>query len=158
MAGHESANARHQHSAEDSGDAYRRVELITGRRRRRDWTPEEKAEIVSASLEPGRTVTEVAARYQVSRGLLWNWRRGARDALAREVAPAFVPLRLAPEPAAVAVAQPELSSPSVGAPVPDLSTPAGSIEVAVGRTRVRMQGVVDSEALRQVLALLATTR
>jgi transposase len=95
MAGHESANARHQHSAEDSGDAYRRVELITGRRRRRDWTPEEKAEIVSASLEPGRTVTEVAARYQVSRGLLWNWRRGARDALAREVAPAFVPLRVA---------------------------------------------------------------
>ena len=60
------ADARHQHSADGFSDEYRRVELITGRRRHRDWTLEEKAEILAASLEPGRTVTEVADRYQVS--------------------------------------------------------------------------------------------
>jgi transposase len=109
-------------------------------------------------MEPGRTVTEVAARYQVSRGLLWSWRRSAREALAREVEPPFVPLRIAPDPPAAALPQPALAPPSCGAQSPDILAPAGSIEVAVGRNRVRLQGVVDSEALRQVLALLATTR
>ena len=154
----ERPGARHQHSAEDFGSEYRRVELITGRRRRRDWTLEEKAEILAASLEPGRTVTEVAAQYQVSRGLLWTWRRNARDAVAREVAPAFVPLRLAAEPLAGLAAGSESVPASGGAEVTGAMSPSGSIEMAVGRSRVRVQGVVDSEALRQVLAFVAAAR
>ena len=154
----EGANASHQHSAEDSDDRYRRVEVITGRRRRRDWTLEEKAEIVTASLEPGRTVSEVAAQYQVSRGLLWTWRRNAREASADAGGPAFVPLRLAAEPpnASSAESAPE---PVSGEPAASgAGLPSGLIEIAVGRARVRVQGVVDSEALRQVLALVATAR
>jgi transposase len=57
-------NARHQHSHQDA--EYRRVELITGRKRRRDWTAEEKAEILAATMAPGSTVSEVAPRYGVS--------------------------------------------------------------------------------------------
>jgi hypothetical protein len=41
------ANARHE------GDSYRRIEVITGERRRRRWTAEEKARIVAESFEEG---------------------------------------------------------------------------------------------------------
>ena len=85
-------NVRHQHSNEDA--EYRRVELITGRKQRRDWTSDEKAKILEASAAPGATVAEVARRYQVSRGLLWTWRRKAMDDLEAETTPHFVPLRI----------------------------------------------------------------
>jgi transposase len=61
---------RHQHSHQDI--EYRRVELITGRQRRRDWTEDEKAEILAASAEPGSKVAQVARRYGVSRGSLFR--------------------------------------------------------------------------------------
>jgi transposase len=149
---------RRQHSAEDSADTYRRVELITGRRRRRDWTLEEKAEILAASLEPGRTVSEVAAQYQVSRGLLWTWRRNAREASADAGGPAFVPLRLAAEPPDASSTEAAPEPVSGGPAAARAGLPSGSLEIAVGRARVRVQGVVDPEALRQVLALVATAR
>ena len=158
VVGREGASARHQHSAEDSADTYRRVELITGRRRRRDWTLEEKAEILAASLEPGRTVSEVAAQYQVSRGLLWTWRRNAREASADAGRPAFVPLRLAAEPPDASSTEAAPEPVSGGPAAAGAGLPSGSLEIAVGRARVRVQGVVDPEALRQVLALVATAR
>jgi transposase len=37
--------------ARNEGGAYQRVEVITGRQRRRQWTAEEKSRIVSESLE-----------------------------------------------------------------------------------------------------------
>jgi transposase len=52
------ANAMLDARQEDG--AYRRVELITGRRRRRRWTAEEKARIVAESFEEGANISEVA--------------------------------------------------------------------------------------------------
>jgi transposase len=158
VVGGEGSNASHQHSAEDSDETYRRVELITGRRRRRDWTLEEKAEIVTASLAPGRSVTKVAAQYQVSRGLLWTWRRNAREAAADAGGTVFVPLRLAAEPPDASSTEAGPEPVSGGPAAAGAGLPSGLIEIAVGRARVRVQGVVDSEALRQVLALVATAR
>ena len=45
------ANAMLDARQEDG--AYRRVEVITGKRRRRRWTAEEKARIVAESFEEG---------------------------------------------------------------------------------------------------------
>ena len=59
------------------GSDYRRVELITGRRKRRNWSDEEKIEILAASNESGSNISEVARRFGVSRGLLGIWRRNA---------------------------------------------------------------------------------
>ena len=56
---------------------YRRIELITGRRRRRDWSDDEKARIVGESTEPGANISSVARRHDLSRGLLTVWRRAA---------------------------------------------------------------------------------
>ena len=69
------------------GDAYRRVEVITGRRRRQDWTAVEKARIVAESFQPGANISEVARRNGVNRGLLGVWRKQARAAV-MAVAPA----------------------------------------------------------------------
>ena len=62
----------------DEGASYRRVEVITGRRRRRFWSDDEKVRIVAESADPEANVTEVARRNEVSRGLLSVWRRQAR--------------------------------------------------------------------------------
>ena len=56
------------------GDAYRRVEVITGRRRRLDWTADQKARIVAESFQPGANISEVARRNGGNRGLLGGWR------------------------------------------------------------------------------------
>jgi transposase len=145
-------NARHQHSHEDA--EYRRVELITGRRRRRDWTAEEKSEILAASMAPGVKIVEVARRYGVSRGLLWTWRREAMSDLAAQAAPFFVPLRIAGEAAAPNSAETsELAEPPVAR-----GLAAGSIEIEIGGARVRVEGAVDPEVLRQVLGLMGPAR
>ncbi|WP_458380628.1 transposase [Rhizobium ruizarguesonis] len=51
--------------------------MITGERRRRDWLPEEKDEILLACAEPGVNISRVARRYGVNRGLLNKWRKAA---------------------------------------------------------------------------------
>jgi transposase len=90
--GGDGPDAMRKHSHKDV--EYRRVEVITGQKRRRDWTTEEKAELLAATMAPGATVTEVARRFDVSRSLLWTWRRKAMAELAAEMGPRFVPLRI----------------------------------------------------------------
>ncbi|MFG1480781.1 transposase [Xanthobacter sp. V4C-4] len=75
----------------------RRFEVFTGVGRRREWAPEEKARIVTESLEPGSTVSDVARRHALSPQQLFTWRREARKAA--ETFQAFVPAVVPPEPA-----------------------------------------------------------
>ena len=55
------------------------MEIITGVERRRRWRAEEKLRIVAELEQPGACFAEVARRHEVSRGLLWNWRRQVRS-------------------------------------------------------------------------------
>ena len=70
--------------ARQEGDSYRRVEVITGQRRRRRWTGEEKARIVAESFEEDANISEVARRNGVARGLLTVWRHQVAAAVARQ--------------------------------------------------------------------------
>src|SRR5271154_1789943 len=72
------------HDARQEGGSYRRVEVITGERRRRRWTGEEKARIVAESLEQDASIAEVARRNGVARGLLTVWRCQVAAAVAGE--------------------------------------------------------------------------
>src|SRR5215210_293942 len=54
------------------------MEIITGVERRRRWRLEEKLRIVAETEQAGACFAEIARRYDVSRGLLWNWRSQAR--------------------------------------------------------------------------------
>jgi transposase len=75
------------------------MEIITGVERRRRWRLEEKLRIVAEAEQPGASFAEVARRHEVSRGLLWNWRRQVRRGeLAREPTPLFMPVQTTAEP------------------------------------------------------------
>src|SRR5271155_1638596 len=80
--------------ARQEGDSYRRVEVITGERRRRRWPSEEKARIVAESFEEGANISEVARRNGVVRGLR-TMRRHKLAAAAGVQALSFVPVRIA---------------------------------------------------------------
>ena len=56
------------------------VTLISGRERRRHWSSEERARILSAISAPGAVVAEVARREDVCTSLVYKWRREARRA------------------------------------------------------------------------------
>ena len=55
------------------------MEIITGVERRRRWRCEEKLRIVAEVERPGASFADVARRHEVSRGLLWNWRRQVHE-------------------------------------------------------------------------------
>ncbi|MEY9595891.1 hypothetical protein ABIF74_000581 [Bradyrhizobium japonicum] len=76
----------HQDRHQDGHDAasYQRIEVITGERRRRSWSDAEKARIVAESADPETSISEVARRNGVNRGLLSVWRRQARLASSEE--------------------------------------------------------------------------
>ena len=52
-----------------------RVEIITGRERRRRYSAEQKFALVDATMQPGMTVSAVARLHGVSPSLLFKWRQ-----------------------------------------------------------------------------------
>ena len=76
------------------------MEIITGVERRRRWSVEEKLRIVAETEQPGFGIAEVARRYEISRGLLWNWRSQVRRGVLRpESPPVFLPVQAIKDPA-----------------------------------------------------------
>ena len=114
-----------------------RVEVITSVERRRRFSSAEKQQLVSASLEPGASVSAVAREAGIHPGQLYGWRRqlGVRPRIG------FAPVRIALE-----------------------ATPAGvadrgtiEIEFATG-ARMRITGAVDTAALTAAVVVLAEGR
>lgn len=139
--------AHSMHQSRHDADSYRRVEVITGRRRRRDWSDAEKARILTESADPGVNISEVARRNGVSRGLLNIWRRKARLASSQE--PLFAQLRLddgveaRPDPT---------EQPCV------VARRVERIEVMIAGATVRVPVGVDAATLERVLAAVRSTR
>src|SRR5438445_653900 len=52
-----------------------RVEIVTGRERRRRYSVEQKLALVEETMQPGMTVSAVPRIHGVSPSLLFNWRR-----------------------------------------------------------------------------------
>jgi transposase len=112
-----------------------RVEVITSVERRRRWSSAEKQQLVSASLEPGASVSAVARAAGIQPGQLYGWRRqlGVRPRIG------FAPVRITPEAA------------------PAVDRGAIEIEFATG-VRMRITGAVDPAALTAAVAVLAEGR
>lgn len=126
------------------------MEIITGVERRRRWRCEEKLRIVAEVERPGASFNAVARRHEVSRGLLWNWRRQVREGvLAPEPLPMFVPVQIkadVPHPDRPALSSP-CATPSKAAPVA-----ADRIEIALpDGTCIRVGADVGLVALRRVM-------
>ncbi len=116
-----------------------RVEVITGRERRRRWSEEEKRAIVSASLMPGTVVSEVARRADVVAGQIYRWRKELRV-----VAEGFAPVLIAPPDAGSATAGGEVAC----------GEPAIEVEFA-GKVRVRIPSSVPAELAAAVVRALS---
>ena len=159
----------------DGGDAevvvVRRIELITGTARRRDWPDGEKTRILLESAEPGANISDVARRNGLSPQQLFGWRREARALLAAATPPieaashrtvarsgnGKAKVRGAPAPAVaqhfapVMLVAPTAAPPS-SPPTSSNTGPRGVIEIAIGIAVVRVVGKVDVLVLEAVLA------
>ena len=148
---HDSHQGRHQSSG------YRRIELITGEarrgrgRRRRSPGFWPRASSLGPRLPPLR-------RHGMNRSLLWNWRHEARKRGA-DGERSFVPIRVMDAVDGMPSCD-ALEAPATAGCGPvsagDVSAGAvtGTIEIEMGGARVRVSGVVDAAALRQVLSHL----
>jgi len=104
------------------------------RTKRGRWTPEQRQEIVAASLVAGASINEVAQRFGIRPNLLTAWRRRQ----AREIA-ASRPKSKRPRFAAV----------RIKAVVTD-----GTIEIDQASHLIRVHGIVNVGMLREVLAAI----
>src|SRR3954468_14036289 len=132
-----------------------RVEVLAGVERRRRWSFEEKARIVEASYAANTSVSALARRYGIALGLLFTWRRQAREGRlgGAEQAPVFVPVVTKPEP------DPDPCGPTLPASAAADEHPrrrrAGVIEIHLGGgRRLKVDRDLDAEALRRVLSVL----
>ena len=127
------------------------MEIITGVERRRRWRLDEKLRIVTETEAPGACFVEIARRYDVSRGLLWTWRRQVRSGELRAADTAsFLPVQVIPDAPAVATAMPATPAPSHQQSAVD-----ATIEIALpDGTTVRVGRDVGAAALRRVLGAL----
>ena len=67
--------------------------IISGVERRRRWSVPDKLRIVAEADEPGAKVAEVARRHEISRSILWTWRKQARaGGLRMSDPPDFLPV------------------------------------------------------------------
>lgn len=139
------------HEARHEG-GYRRIEVITGRRKRRDWSDEEKARIVCESAEPDANISAVARRHGVNRGLLNAWRREAGligqragKALGRE--PAFVPVNVVDSQSLQRATAFDIAS-----------SAAGRIEIELDGARMTVVGSVAPELAQAMLVALRCRR
>jgi transposase len=146
--------------ARQEDDPYRRIEVITGQRRRRRWTGEEKARIVAESFEEGGNISEVARRHGVARGLLTVWRRQVAAAVASK-APSFVPIQIGVESSRESAGEPGRVASAPTSPLeiagPSTKLP-GVIEIEVSGARIRVEPGVELATLSTVLSALRGDR
>lgn len=124
--------------------ATRFIDLVeAGAARRRQFSDDDKARIVSEAMAPGAVAIDVARRHGICSSLLYRWRRklvAGQAALLPQPAAAFVPVEIA-GPA---------SAPGSAA------MPAGAVEmITAGGTRVRLAPPVDPRVLKALLDRLA---
>ena len=155
------ADAMHEAmlDARQEGGSYRRIEVITGQRRRRQWTAEEKVRIVAESFEEGANISEVARRHGVVRGLLTVWRRQFGTAAGLQ-APGFVPVRITSESSPATANEPDRLASAHEAPqtAPPPGKPGGAIEIEVCGARIRVEPGVELATLSTVLSALRGVR
>lgn len=135
-------------SLQIDGHAFRRVEVMTGSPRRRNWSWEQKAQIVAESLSGVQPISELALRYGVHRNQIYNWRRELSGSGAEGGAGEFVAVRMAAEKQAGG-AEPRTpavtAAPGVGAVI---------LEIELGGGLMRVREGADPTLVRTAIAAL----
>jgi transposase len=109
---------------------------VLGVERRRRWSEEAKVAIVAEASRPGASVSFVARRHGLHPNQVFTWRRELSGGPAAGVSFAAVRVAEPPRPRGNGVIEIELA----------------------GGDRLRVDGGVDAEALRRVIAVLDARR
>jgi transposase len=132
--------------------------VITGRQRRRRWTAEEKARIVAESVEAGVSISDVARRHGMSRGLLTVWRRQLSNGSGRQEPQHFAAVKIDAAAAAPTDGPQYSADPvAVATALPPVKSRA-RIEIGVAGARIRVESGVDGATLAMVLAAVRGDR
>ena len=124
------------------------VEVVTRGERRRRWSDEDRARILTEAMAPGAIASHVARRFGVSSGQFYTWRK----AMLRRSAPVGV----TPVLATADFAEVRLSAPTPKPTTPSPMPVTGMMEIALpGGALIRVDAAVDGAALGRVLAALA---
>lgn len=106
--------------------------------RRRHRSKQERRRIAEESLQPGISVAVLARRHGVNANQVFHWRKLLREGRLDERPPSaqLVPVRISD------VAEEQLRP---------TRCYSGTIQIELGRARVRIEGSADPESLRVVL-------
>jgi transposase len=119
-------------------------------RRRREHSAEFKEELVARSLEPGVSVAAIAMEGGINANLLFGWRRKYLNTMAQADRASRLPSAvLLPVSIEAAPADKPYAPPS-----PPMRPAGSTIEIDIGKARVRLRGDVDEASLRTVLIAL----
>ena len=131
-------------------DDVTRVEIVTRGEARREYTPDERARVLTEAAEPGARVLLVAQRYGISPSLVYRWRREAAGRPARQAlprAPRFVPLLVDDRGPGQGTVVPS------SAPMPDAGTDRIEVVLRNGRL-LRVGAGTDATVVARLAAAL----
>lgn len=130
------------------------LEMISGVERRRRWSDADKLRIVAEADEAGAKVAEVARRHEISRSILWAWRKQARAGrLTMSDPPGFLPVVVdAVSAMDTAASEPSAASLQADAPPPP-DHRAITITLANG-TRLEISAALSLPALSCIIGAL----
>jgi transposase-like protein len=129
------------------------MEIITGVARRRRWSAAEKRRIVAETERPGAGIAEIARRYEISRGVLWNWRSLVRRGVLRpEPQAVFVPVQVISERS---TAEPTKRAELPAVTGPDAAVADSKIEITLPNgILIRVGQQISLATLRRVVTVL----
>ena len=130
------------------------LEIISGVERRRRWSDADKLRIMAEADEAGAKVAEVARRHEISRSILWTWRKQARAGrLTMSDPPGFLPVVVdAVSAMDTAASEPSAASLQADAPPPP-DHRAITITLANG-TRLEISAALSLPALSCIIGAL----
>jgi|SRR5579884_183489 len=108
---------------------------------RRQWTTEQKRQIVEETLKPDTSVSLVARAHDINANQLFYWRRLYRQGLLRDEQPKGVSLLPVKISGALAERRQTRST----------TTTSGIIDIDLGHARVRVEGSADPDCVRAAL-------
>jgi transposase len=133
-----------------------RIEVITGRERRRRWSDEEKLRLVAEACRPGNSVSQIARQRGISASQLFGWRRQMlakglitdnRSEVSAAPAMTFAAVAVAKEPAPPDIEQEARRGKA--------TRTSGLIEIALkGGDRVRVEGCTDPGLVVRIVSVL----
>ncbi|MCP5452323.1 MAG: transposase [Gammaproteobacteria bacterium] len=126
---------------------------------RRQYSVEYKQRLAQLTLEPGASVAGIALQHRLNANQLFKWRRWYLRQLGLTVAgpvptPAAMLLPVVVAPADRPPTEPTAVVATTERDVEPPPTEPGQIEIALGRTRVRVTGAVDPALLETILTHL----